>query len=737
MKKKLYSLLLCICLFFGGILSFSGCSIYTKDNEKTNAEVVMKIGETEVTKNDLYSAFYTYYQNNSTYFAYYSQDLIEESFYTWFTVKTLVSELSYKALDDGNIFYTNEDAETVWEYVEDYFYSQVSSYEKLFYESEEDYPEWLQSSSEDEEAAKFECYTKSTEDIEEELKKDRRADATKKLTNEEVYSKVAELKSNLFKYELDGNETKLNMDGKGDEVYKNRERALQEYLQALKLNAKASGNTSSEDELFKAEVLRIYNAYYDSQISVIFQNYYMQEHLLNVDRTSLGNRAIVEKFLDKYYKDQQVNKVYEAYVSTMESEDGASLVLYHYQGRVYYFSVQHILLAFGTELSNKVQNLEGYDSKDFNESKNFIEARKDLAEENKFGILVEIDENRAKNTLLAISDYYYFDEGKKDVYDESSNIFNGYVKLTTHNVVNNEVVYTDVSYTNSSGVEITRQTENVGIKRMANIRDVEESLKLTYKYWFELAEQVYDCGAENFDNKINEICSANDNKLEDLRYVLEVAKNFKQCGLSKDELKSKIGSLLFIELEWLYSGDSLDNKISNKIGYLCPSTEDDNKGLVVEFADGAREILKEMSSTDFGSSVPTGQDLADYKATFTKTYVTNYGYHIIKLENVYDKANASIIDLDSISAQFSLEENSDYVNEVAALLKKTYVCASSNQTLYDYFYDEVYNSLAGTSSSSGTYFLGLEYEWLSKYNKDNKIETFKKLTYDELIASLS
>ena len=160
MKKKIFSLILCVCLIFGGLFTFSGCSLVSKNEEKLNSDIMMKIGDTTITKNDLINAFYTYYQNNSNYFAYYDEETIEESFYTWYTVKTLVNELSMKALYNettnktGYIYYTSEDADTVWEYVEDYFYSQISSYEKALYTAdgveEADLPSWLQSESSDE-----------------------------------------------------------------------------------------------------------------------------------------------------------------------------------------------------------------------------------------------------------------------------------------------------------------------------------------------------------------------------------------------------------------------------------------------------------------------------------------------------------------------------------------------------------------------------------------------------------
>ena len=281
MKKKIFSLVLGICLIFSGLFAFSGCSLVPTDQDKVNGKIVMKIGDKNVTESDLINAFYTYYQNNSTYFAYYDEETIEESFYTWYTVKTLVNELSYKALDNGTIYYTNKDAETVWGYVEDYFYNQVSAYEKALYVAdgveEANYPKWLQTEAENEEPAKFESYTSPTDAIE---FTDRAADATKKLTAEEVYEKVAALKVDLFKYVVstddEGVETKENI---VDEPFKVRNQAYANYIQALVSNAKAAGKSTDIDVVFNSEIYRIYEAYYDSQINVIFQNYYVQEQL--------------------------------------------------------------------------------------------------------------------------------------------------------------------------------------------------------------------------------------------------------------------------------------------------------------------------------------------------------------------------------------------------------------------------------------------------------------------------
>ena len=221
-------------------------------------------------------------------------------------------------------------------------------------------------------------------------------------------------------------------------------------------------------------------------------------------------------------------------------------------------------------------------------------------------------------------------------------------------------------------------------------------------------------------------------RYEELRYVLEVAQNMKKNGASDEEVYNKISSLLFVELEWIYSGDSLGNEISNKIGYIVSSQEDNNMNWVVDFAVRAREILAYMKSDQFET------DIADEnKPIYTDIALTDYGYHIMKIENVYDKQNSSIVNLSNIGADYSLDANSDYVNKVARKLESTYVCNGSNQTLYEYYYDQIYNTLVGTSSTSGTYFLSLEYDWLSQFYEDDKVEVIKKVDYHELLESIS
>ena len=172
----------------------------------------------------------------------------------------------------------------------------------------------------------------------------------------------------MFKYvsetKDDGEEVLANTsDVEKDYIPGARNQAYTNYMQTLVLNAKANGKSTKEEDVLKAEVLRIYTAYYESQISVIFQNYYTQEYLLNYkgqgDSTTLTDTAVVKEFLKQYKIDKQTYQIEDDYVKVMtDKEKGASLVMYHYAGQNYFFTVQHILLQFSDYVEEQVNKLK-------------------------------------------------------------------------------------------------------------------------------------------------------------------------------------------------------------------------------------------------------------------------------------------------------------------------------------------------------------------------------------------
>ncbi len=739
MKKKIFSLLMGICLIFTGLFSFSGCSLVKEDQSKVNAKVVMKVGNTELTEADVINAFYTYYNNNSSYFSYYTNDVIEESFYTWLTVKTLVEDMSVDVLYNattnptGYIYYTSDDAEDVWKALESYFYSQVSTYEKSIYTqqgyTDENMPLWLQAEEDETGDTKFEAYKSPVSEI---VLEDRKSKVVDKLTADQVYSKIAALKERLFKYVVetdeDGNETLGNVsDIEKDYIPGARSQAYTNFMQTLILNAKANNKSTDETAVIKDEVLRIYEAYYESQISVIFQNYFTQEYLLNYkglgDAVSLSDTAVVKSFLNQYNTEKQTYQVEDAYVSKItDTEEGASLLLYHYGGSTYYFTVQHILIKFSEKIDEEVKKLYGYSASGDYDSvigDAYIAARNTLASEYNLAMLTPVNTKAEKDSIVSFGNYYYYDEEQKDVYDTTKKVYHGYVQLSdySYNDSTGEITH---NYFSDGGTGLLKDKYNEDeVVLMATKEDIIKAYEENYAIWEELAYEVFD-GTKT----VEAATEAN----PELDYVFETAKNMRENNQTFRELQDKLTSYLFLELEWIYSTDALGNELSNKLGYVISSHPDDNGSWVADFAIGARELVE--ADPDKDAIYSTGE-----VSNFTKTVVSDYGYHIMKVENVYK--TSSIINLDGISANYDLSENSDYVKAVASLLKKNYVSTTSNQTLFEYFYDALYKTLVGDSETSGTYFLAKEYEWLHKLNEDGKVEIIDRIDYDTLLESLT
>ena len=202
MKKKIISLVFGIFMSIFSLVSFAGCSLISSNTDAENKKTVLKVGDKELSKSDIITSFYTYYQNNSSYFSYYDEETIEESFYTWAIIKEVINQKSAEAMYDadtnptGFIVYTQENEDDIWEKVYDYVYEQVSSYEKNIYKSagyeEANYPVWLKTDEEDASATKFEAYEK----IEREGVCLDKSKAVKKSTEEQIRARIVATATN-------------------------------------------------------------------------------------------------------------------------------------------------------------------------------------------------------------------------------------------------------------------------------------------------------------------------------------------------------------------------------------------------------------------------------------------------------------------------------------------------------------------------------------------------------------
>lgn len=825
LKKKILSLCLGIFMCVFCLFSLVSCTLVKVDDEKVNSEEVLKIGNTVLTKADVISGFYTYYQNNSNYFAYYDSETIEESFYQWLIVRQLVSDKSFEALydkdknPDGFIYYTKEDADDVWKSVKEYFYSQVSSKEKAIYEadsnyeSEEQYPFWLRTADEQTEDSVFEPFKSAITEVD--LSKRSEDNLRKKLDEKDVKDMSNQVQDYIFEYvpdanDLDENEEPVRVQiDDSDFIVDARRDAFLKYKADLVANAKDQGKSTDMETCFKDEVYRIYEAYYNSKITTLFQNYYLYEYLTNLDSDgdgvgdgdaiTLTDQAVVEAFITQYYTDKQKYSSESQYITALNSEDGATLVLYHFDGAYYYFSIQHILISFNDYLSNAIQALPEYNSSTSNDyqaqiAEVFREERKKLVEEHKNSMLTKVklkdskeeaageEESKEKVSLFEsiekFGDYYFYDEDLKDCYGEYyikseegseeviklshdgsgyfymggadgsekqtvdendvTEVYAGYIKLSD----------TTYSYDDASNTLTVERTERPNfnnyskeeVELYATADDILNCYNKTFKFW-KAQVSTYLQNDEDTNKELVE-------KYPDLEYIFNLAKEMTDNGYKEVDIYSKLSDLLFIELEWIYSGDSLGNELSNKIGFVVSTKPDDNGSLVVDFATGAKELMKTletMMNTESTHENGEGGKYSQLQAIvlgldeggvekLTSSVISQYGIHILKVNDIFE-CGSSIVNFDE--SKIDLTENSQFVKDTIALLKKTYVSNASNETLYNFFYEKLYTNNVGTSESGGTYFLAKEYEWLSSLYKDEKIQFTNKMSYDALMESLT
>lgn len=776
MKKKLTSLVLGIFMCIFSVFTLVGCSLVKTDDNKTNAEVVLTIGDTELTKADILSSFYSYYQSNSSYFAYYDEATIEESFYTWAIIKALIDKKASEALDDGVLTYTTTDEDDVWKSAFEYVYNQVSSREKVLYPDDaknEDLPVWLREAEEEKDASKFATYISSKSVVEE------KGEETIKAGDSLIKNKVAELKNYLFEYvsetDENGNETRKEIE---TEYEAKRNQAYAKYIQSLLEAAKSNKKSTKIDDLLFNEVKRVYEAYYKSKLTELFQAYYLDDYLMNTDTLTLTDKVIAQAFLDQYNTDKEKYQSENNYISKVTSTDSASVLLYNHNGNNYYFTVQHILLKNDAAVTEKIGEIEGssgYEKLDAVLG-DIIKAEIDSTIYDYF-MTATVNKDALKDSIVIddgsshkFADYYIYDEERKD------NDTNGYIKV--FEVVENKGLENERTfyYEDKNGNSLFEEDYDVvvdendvlylsyiigdGTKITKN--QILECYEFNYERWVDIADDyyaLYDAyvtasDAEKTAKKEAVNTFADSHK--DLAYVFETIDvlyaDAKSVG-NKTAIYEKIADYLFVELQWIFSADSLGNALSNKMGYVISNYPDQNGSWVYEFPKGSRELIEEILTNQAVTDIEEGitKIIESGKVEdLTTTIISTYGYHVIKIGDIFE-SGSSMIDLDALVQNLTNKEisanNAEFVEALIQQLSKTYVCGGSNQTLFNYFFDKIYTGLVGSSwvnpksesastSVSGTYFLSLEYKWLSEYENEGKLNFVNKIGYDELMESV-
>lgn len=362
-KTKIFSIVICLCLCLS---LFSGCSLISKKDTVNTDEVALTIGNTKVTKKELVSAYYSFYNQNYYYFMSAGESTILKVFYESVIAREIVLEKANQMIADGELTFSQEDVDEIWNDVYLYVYNQIDTKEKnLLLEKDSDkekLPERLQEPEEEEkkeEAFKYSDFEYKFEPI---VPVD--YSGTSNIDVKANFEqRMADFETNLYKVNTteDEEEEPVWSEDIAESEKADRQKAYQMYLADLILSAKANGNDSRANVVLKAEIERLLESYYESALYTKYQEY-MESTITGSDDGYFSDEAIVKKYKELLNASKESNTLKDNYIKVVTSSSNESLILYHYEDKYVYFTVNHILVSWDEETLETLKVVEGYDA---------------------------------------------------------------------------------------------------------------------------------------------------------------------------------------------------------------------------------------------------------------------------------------------------------------------------------------------------------------------------------------
>ena len=822
LKKYILAIVMCICLMF---TSLTGCAHIQKDNSKALEEKAITIGSTVLSKQEVINLWYNFYngENTSYLFYYMEEDQILEQFYKNVVVSYAVMEETKALIVNETLVYSTADDANVWKNVMDGIYKNLDTIEKSLYKQQGTEDKMLPTRLQTEQTAssdvKSYLYTEynftGMEDyackyLKEDGKvaatnygddvKDERIDQIVKLLERYIYKEAVKL-SDDEELEFDNvNDLQGKVDNTGyftditDTA--NRETAYQMYLSQLLMNAKASGKKADKAEVLSEEIKRLYVSYYESYLTSMYSNYINSL----VDKAgseyySLNDQAIVSRYLQLVGRDVLKYELEDNYIAFLEAKPTNSLLLYHYEGEYYYFSVQHLLVSFDNDITTALKNMFGNSA---NASKDHYEFYEDwrntyydhqlglnswadynnatYRDENGYDVYVYTDGQNQKHNVYFDKDYVLDEEEYADA--EDSEKPNGYyytndgsekVYLTAGEfekckqaTVKLGKVLNDFNKTYATVINTIATAITTNVTDLTN----EENLKELAETIHESLEAIAEASAEK--ETLVDGDAAYTISLDFVEAYLRAY--IKAVSVGKDttegkkiiaDMNYKVYSNLFMQHSFKYSYDSasLGTELSDYVGMIISARPDNHavggSTYVNEFTDKARELAEQYIAGTYNATT-IGE--ANYA-------ISDYGIHIISVNNVYKVEETGTITSENVTAenifgavtqedidqyltaaekQLTAEEQKALiverkVAEAVEEMKSTYVSVTSSQTLYEYIYELVRNELiGGTSSKVYTKEQNRLYiDYISETHETPKVSYHHTYTYQELMDAIS
>ena len=343
------------CMMILSVFTFSGCNLMHDNNKRVNAEIVAKVGDETITRNDVITWFNYYYYSSGLYYQYSEEEVYELTLNNLIKFKLIINEAKH----NDEIVLSISDQNHIWEQVFDYLDQTIDGYE-------------------DEIRDRFGAEKAEREEEKEEEKE------PVKFVDEYKRKEVT------FSIDYDQNDTVLNNEYKVPTAQENYYRylAYQKYLKEITKSANMYSSKEISSEEAWAEEINRYYKYYEDRLYVQKYNDYCLKDL------DVTQDSIVSAYVNDLNAQIQKFGIYGNFLETLTNSSNEDLVLYYEEGNT--FAVQQIVLGFNDMISTTYNgstiNVSEYLSKYLNsgfvfdgkdaktdEQKDYIDIREDYA----------------------------------------------------------------------------------------------------------------------------------------------------------------------------------------------------------------------------------------------------------------------------------------------------------------------------------------------------------------------
>ncbi|MGD9901080.1 MAG: hypothetical protein AB7S44_00905 [Spirochaetales bacterium] len=326
--KRIFSVLLLI--LFASISMLSGCDLVSINEAKYYSTVVMTVGDTEITKEELINRY------NSIADTYSSENYTSDKLMQ-ITIDSIINReliLEYAKTEMGEL--SQYDQNAVWQEVYDYINGELKDLE------DEIKVEWnivspTEATSEDT-SVSYDTFAPY--------------EPTVTMVSGDIVKVAAEADPVVPAI---GDFVRENYNtGLENSVYiRVQNEAWTRYIRTLKNSESWKNLSTDSDEVFARELTRLYDIYEGNKYISNFEEYYNN----NLTLDTVANRAVLDKYIELVQDSFATYSIdMDAYNSAMASD--ASSVYYHPNSGNEYIYVSHILIPYSDEQTALISDIE-------------------------------------------------------------------------------------------------------------------------------------------------------------------------------------------------------------------------------------------------------------------------------------------------------------------------------------------------------------------------------------------